>query len=168
MKAKNQVIIGGFLSLLLLSGACTHPSVQPTEDIKRIQQIESFLEGLRHLLQNKDLTGLSAQYPQDRQEEIQALAQILTSIEQPRLDFFIDRILLDQDTATVALHWEFRGGHPPESALGEVGGSKSLQRRGNATLRLKGTPDLHLSTIEGDNPFLAPLSALGGAKVLSQ
>lgn len=159
MKARNPVI-AGFLTLLLLSGACAHPPVQPTEDIKRIQQIDSFLEGLRHLLQNKDLTGLAALYPPDRQEEIQALSQILTSIEQPRLDFFIDRILLDQDTATVALHWEFRWGHPPEI----TGGSKSLQRRGNATLRLKGTQDLHLSTIEGDNPFLAPLTA----KALSQ
>ena len=164
MKVKDTLIAGGFLALLLLSGACTHSEIKPTEDIKRIQQIDSFLEDLRHLLQAKDLTGLSARYPQDRQEEIQALAQILTPIEQPRLDFFIDRILLDQDTATVALHWEFRWGQSPET----VGDSKSLEQRGNATLRLKGTLDLHLLTIEGDNPFLAPLSALGGEKVLSQ
>lgn len=168
MKVKNKLIAGGFLVLLLLSGACTHSEIKPTEDIKRIQQIDSFLEDLRHLLQAKDLTGLSARYPQDRQEEIQALAQILTPIEQPRLDFFIDRILLDQDTATVALHWEFRWGQSPESALGGVGDSKSLEQRGNATFRLKGTLDLHLLTIEGDNPFLAPLSVLGGEKVLSQ
>ena len=138
-----------FIALLLLS-ACTQPELKPTEDMRRIQKIDGFLEDLRHLVHANDMAGLSVLYLQGRQEDIESLSEAIQKIKEPHLDFFIDRIVLDQDTAKVALHWEFAWNQTPDL--------KPVKRRGNATFYIKGIEDLILEDLEGDNPFLAPLT----------
>ena len=161
MRGMVWTILGGSLVILLLSEACSPPvPLRITEDTKRIQQIDSLLDNLRESLQAKDLTALAGLLPPDRQQDITALSEIMPSLDVPRLDFFIDRIVLEEDTATVALHWEFRWDQvslrPDEP--------RSRKHRGNAVFRLQGDQDLHLVAVEGDNPFLAPLTE----KVLPQ
>jgi hypothetical protein len=141
---------GKWFVVLLLLVACTQPDVKPTEDINRIQQIDSFLDNLRLLVQANDVTRLADFYPQDRQEEIVSMSEGIRSMKEPRLDFFIDRIVLDQDTAKVALHWELTWRKSPDPI--------SVTRRGNTTFYIKGMKDLILNDLEGDNPFLAPLT----------
>ena len=141
---------GKWFVVFLLLVACTQPEVKPTEDLQRIQQIDRFLENLRHLVQANDVTQLAVLYPQDREEEIENMSKAIRSMKEPHLDFFIDRIVIDQDTAKVALHWELTWTRTP--------GPIPVTRRGNTTFYIKGMKDLILNDLEGDNPFLASLT----------
>jgi hypothetical protein len=154
MKGTATLTASGLLVFSLWLGACSQPPVKPTEDIERIQQIDGLLDDLRDKFQAKDLVALARFFSADRQGDINTLTGIMPSLDAPRLDFFIDRILLEQDTAAVVLHWEFRWDHSSE----KTDGPKSKKHRGNAIFHLKGTQDLQLTAIEGDNPFLAPLT----------
>ena len=130
--------------------ACTQPAVKPIEDIKRIQQIDHFIEEVRQLIQAGDSAGLRAKTSQDQEEAIQKFSKSLDSIEQLKLEFYIDRIVLDQERAVVALHWEFYWREP--SVV------RPFSRRGNVTVHLKGNRDLSIESITGDNPLVAPLN----------
>lgn len=142
--------MGSGLVVLLLIVACTQPEVKPTEDNKRIERMDSFMDGLRHLVRTNDIERLTTLYPQDQQHEIENLPVAMRSIQQPQLDFFIDRMVIDQDAGEVALHWEFHWKRLPDL--------RPVTRRGNAIFHIGGTEELFLKSVEGDNPFLAPLA----------
>jgi hypothetical protein len=150
MDIKSIAVAGKWFVILLLLVACTQPEVKPTEDIQHIQQIDRFLENLRRLVQANDVTQLAVFYPQDREEEIENMSKAIRSMKDPHLDFFIDRIIIDQDTAKVDLHWELTWTRTPDPIR--------VTRRGNTTFYIKGMEDLILNDLEGDNPFLASLT----------
>jgi hypothetical protein len=140
------VVLAG--SLFTISG-CEHAPVKPTEDSKRLQQIDAFVENLRVVYEGKNLRAFSSLYPGERADDLRTIAAFMDSASAPRLDFLIDRIVLQDETVRVLLHWELRW-------TSEKAGS-AIQR-GNTLLQLAGKSDLRLQAIEGDNPFTAPAS----------
>ena len=139
------VLIG---TLLAISG-CEHAPVKPTEDSKRLQQIDAFVENLRVVYEGRNLQAFSALYPDERADDLRSIAAFMDSASAPRLDFMIDRIVLQDETVRVSLHWELRW---KSDAAG------SAIQRGNTLLQLAGKSDLRLQAIGGDNPFTAPAS----------
>lgn len=139
------VLIGTFFAM----AGCEHAPVKLTEDSKRLQQIDAFVENLRGVYEGKNLPAFSSLYPGERADDLRTITAILDSANAPRLDFLIDRIVLQDETVRVSLHWELRW---KSDAAGQV------KQRGNTLLRLTGKSDLRLQAIEGDNPFTAPAS----------
>ncbi|MBI3994336.1 MAG: hypothetical protein HY349_00025 [Nitrospirae bacterium] len=146
---KNGLRLTALIGALFILSGCEHPPVKPTEDSKRLHQIDAFVENLRVTYEGRNYQAFSSLYPGDRPEDLRTIAAFMDSATSPRLDFLIDRIVLQEDTVRVALHWEFRWS---SDAAGAV------KQRGNALFRLAGKSDLRLETIEGDNPFTASAS----------
>lgn len=140
---------GGLLliGILLWVVGCEHPPVKPTEDSKRLDQIALFLESLRLAYEGRDIRSLSALYSEEHQEDLQVISSSLHSIDHPQLDLMIDRIVLQDEAIRVSLHWELRWQSKNE---------RPVNQRGNGLFHLAGKSELHLETIEGDNPFTAP------------
>jgi len=138
------VLIGG---LLWISG-CEHAPVKPTEDSKRLQQIDAFVENLRVTYESRNGQAFSTQYLDTRPDDLRAIVSFLSSVNSLRLDFMIDQIVLQDDNVQVALHWEIRW---------KPGKADWIKQRGNALFHLAGKSDLHLQTIDGENPFTAPI-----------
>jgi hypothetical protein len=141
------VFMGGLLSIF----GCEHAPVKPTEDSKRLQQIDAFVENLRITYEGKNVQAFSPLYPSARQDDLRGIVSFLTSANFLRLEFTIDQILLQDDEVQIAFHWEL---HWKSEKTGLV------KQRGNALFHLSGKPDLHLQTIDGDNPFTAPVKFL--------
>lgn len=139
------VLIGAFFTI----SGCEHAPVKPTEDSKRLQQIDAFVENLRVVYESRNLPAFSALYPGERADDLRTITALMDSSSAPRLDFVIDRIVLQDETVRVSLHWEHRW------TSDKTG---SVKQRGNVLLQLTGKSDLRLQTIEGDNPFTAPAS----------
>jgi hypothetical protein len=139
------VLIGG---LLWISG-CEHAPVKPTEDSKRLQQIDAFVENLRVTYESRNSQAFSTQYLDTRPDELRTIVSFLSSVNSLRLDFMIDRIVLQDDNVQVALHWEIRW---------KSGKADWIKQRGNALFHLAGKSELHLQTIDGENPFTAPIN----------
>jgi len=147
MPLKYCVVFVVFLGGLLSISGCEHAPVKPTEDSKRLQQIDAFVENLRVTYEGKNVQAFSPLYPSTRQEDLRAIVSFLTSVTSLRLDFMIDQMVLQDDDVQVALHWELRW----KSEKSDL-----VKQRGNALFHLAGKPDLYLQTIDGDNPFTAP------------
>ena len=137
------LFMAGFLFVL----GCEHAPVKPTEDSKRLRQIDIFIESLRQAYENRNLQSFSTMYPQGRPEDLQTISSLLDSIDRPRLNFTIDRIVLQGDAVQVSLHWELNW---QSQSAGPV------KQRGNALFQLTGKSELRFQAIEGDNPFTAP------------
>jgi len=151
MPFKYCVVFAVFIGGLLLISGCEHAPVKPTEDSKRLQQIDAFVENLRVTYEGKNVQAFSPLYPSTRQEDLRAIVSFLTSVISLRVDFMIDQIVLQDDDVQVALHWELHW----KSEKTDL-----VKQRGNALFHLTGKSDLHLQTIDGDNPFTAPLRFL--------
>ena len=138
-------------ALLCLPG-CEHPPVKPTEDAKRLYQIDAFLENLRLSYQEGDTGAFSSLYPGNRKEEIPSITTLMKSTGLAELDFMVDRVVIRGASIQVSLHWELRW---------KSDGPDPQKQRGNTLLHLRGDSQLQLQTIEGDNPFtvLEPLKA---------
>lgn len=147
---KTLGIISGILMFLLLVGACSQPSVQPAKDSEWIYRIDRFMEELQSLVERKDAAELRMKYPEGQQDEMQKISRALDKIEDPKLDFHIDRVVHRSEDVTVELHWEF--------IWMNVSRTESQTRHGNAKFHLNISEEISLESIIGDNPFLAPLS----------
>ncbi len=135
------------IALLLLAASCEHPRVKPTEDSRRLDQIEAYLESLKQSFQDRNLASFSDLYVKDRPDDLGVIGRSLESIRTLQLDFAIDRIVLDGEQVQVFLHWELRWQAP--------NGGPAMQR-GNTLFHLSGRSELVLWSIEGDNPFITP------------
>lgn len=147
---KTLRIISGILMFLLLVGACSAPLLPPTKDSDWIYRIDRFMEELRSLVERKDAAELRMKYPEVQQDEMQKISRALDKIEEPQLDFHIDRIVHRSEEVTVGLHWEF--------IWMNVSRTESQTRHGNTKFHLNISEEISLEAIVGDNPFLAPLS----------
>ncbi|HEY5648999.1 MAG TPA: hypothetical protein VIU33_05840, partial [Nitrospiria bacterium] len=72
-------------------------------------------------------------------------------IRKPRLEFNLDRIVLEEERTRVNLHWELNWLTKEE---------RVIKQRGNAEFVLTGDKELLLFHILGDNPFTAPGNVL--------
>lgn len=132
--------------LLLISG-CAHPPVQSTPDLKRYQQIDRFIEDLRTAFEAKDIHGLTRSLSENHSTGFENLDSMLKGVRKPRLEFTLDRIVLEKDRTRVNLHWELHW-------LSKE--SQEIKQRGNAEFVLTGEKEFQLQGISGDNPFTAP------------
>jgi hypothetical protein len=139
-----------FWMILAFLAGCSQPEIRETDDSKRIQQVDQFLKGLEGLIGARDTSSLRNAYPPERMREIEGLDRVVRLIEAPRMELFLDWILMDGDQVEVALHWEYRWNRSDEDGVSV--------RRGNATFQLDGVDVLRIRSIRGDNPFLAPLT----------
>jgi len=135
--------------LVITIFGCEHAPVNPTEDSKRLQQIDAYIENLRVVYEGKNFQAFSSQYLGDHPDDLRTVTSFFDTSSSPHLDFMIDRIVLQGETVRVSLHWEL---HWTSEKTG------AAKQRGNALLQLAGKSDLHLQAIEGDNPFTAPAS----------
>ncbi|MEK6683552.1 MAG: hypothetical protein AABY46_02725, partial [Nitrospirota bacterium] len=149
MVVKNGFGLVVLVGILLAISGCEHAPVKPTEDLKRLQQIDVFVENLRGAYEGRNLQAFSALYPDERADDLRTIAAFMDSASAPRLDFVIDQIVLQDETVRVSLHWELRW---KSEKAGPV------KQRGNAFFQLAGKSDLRLQAIGGDNPFTAPAS----------
>jgi hypothetical protein len=140
------VLIGG---LLWISG-CEHAPVKPTEDSKRLQQIDAFVENLRVTYESRNGQAFSTQYLDTRPDDLRAIVSFLAAVNSLRLNFMIDQIVLQDDKVQVALHWENRWKSEK---------TDWVKQRGDALFHLAGKSDLHLQSIDGENPFTAPINS---------
>lgn len=149
MFVKNGFGIVALIGTLWAISGCEHAPVKPTDDSKRLQQIDAFVENLRGVYEGKNLQAFSSLYPGERADDLRSIAAFMDVSSAPGLDFMIDRIVLQDETVRVSLHWELRW---KSDAAGPV------KQRGNALFQLAGKSDLRLQAIGGDNPFTAPAS----------
>ncbi len=149
MFLKNLFGIAVLIGVFFTISGCEHAPVKATEDTKRLKQIDAFVENLRVVYEGENLQAFSLLYPGERADELRTIAAVMDTADSPRLDFLIDRIILQDDTVRVSLHWEFRW---TSEKTGPV------TQRGNTLLQLTGKSDLRLQLLEGENPFTAPAS----------
>ena len=124
--------------------------MRPTDDFKRIQQIDGFLEHLEGLVRNKDIAAIESQLGSEPRSDREDLRAVMRRLERPQMELYVDRVMLDQNEVEVALHWEYRWSLPEEK--------ESSVRRGNASMILEGDDELRIKVVTGENPFLAPLT----------
>jgi hypothetical protein len=147
MFVKNGIGFVALIGMLFAISGCEHAPVKPTEDANRLQKIDAFVENLRGVYEGRNLPAFSSLYPRERADDLRTITAFLNSTSDPHLDFVMDRIVLQDETVRVSLHWELRWNSEKTG---------SVKQRGNALFRLTGKSDLRLQTIEGDNPFTAP------------
>jgi hypothetical protein len=149
MFLKNILVFAVLAGFLITIFGCEHAPVKPTEDSKRLQQIDASIENLRVVYEGKNFQAFSPLYLGDHSDDLRTVTSFFDTASSPRLDFMIDRIVLQGETVRVSLHWELRWTSEKTGAA---------KQRGNALFQLGGKSDLHLQAIEGDNPFTAPAS----------
>jgi len=137
---------------LWLTFGCEHAAVKPTEDSKRLQLIDAYIENLRVVFEGRNFQAFSTAYLDNRPDDLQEISNFMISAASAQLDFLIDRIVLQGDRVRVSLHWELRWSSERTGLA---------KQRGNALFELTGKTDIHLESIEGDNPFTAPASYRG-------
>lgn len=146
---KNILVFVALAGMASMIFGCEHAPVKPTEDSKRLQQIDAFIENLRVVYEGKNFQAFSSQYLGDHPDDLRTVAAFFDTASSPRLDFMIDRIVLQGEIVRVSLHWELHWNSEKTGAA---------KQRGNALLQVAGKSDLHLQAIEGDNPFTASAS----------
>jgi len=149
MSFKNMFFLPVAASLVMLAIGCEHAAVKPTEESRRLQLIDAYVENLRATFENRNYQAFSAAYLPGHTDDLQSVSKFMDSAESPHLDILIDRIILRGDAVDVSLHWELRW---------ESEKTGLVKQRGNALFELNGKTDLHLQSIQGDNPFTAPAS----------
>jgi hypothetical protein len=149
MSFKNKCFFPVLAGCLVLVLGCEHAAIKPTEDSKRLQLIDAYIENLRVAFEGRNLQAFSSAYLADRSDDLKTVSAFMDSASSPHLDILIDRIVLQGDAVQVSLHWELRW---TSERTGLV------KQRGNALFELAGKGDLRLQAIEGDNPFIAPAS----------
>ncbi|HTN42490.1 MAG TPA: hypothetical protein VMN77_01670 [Nitrospiria bacterium] len=150
MPYKYRVVIVVLIGGLLWISGCEHAPVKPTEDSKRLQQIDAFVENLRVTYESRNGQAFSTQYLDTRPDDLRAIVSFLVAVNSLRLNFMIDQIVLQDDKVQVALHWENRWKSEK---------TDWVKQRGDALFHLAGKSDLHLQSIDGENPFTAPINS---------
>ena len=140
---------GSILAAVLLAGSvgCELAPVKITEDSRRLQQIDVFVEGLRSSFEGLNAAAFSALYPSDRPDELKTIRNWMELRTPPQVEFTVERLVLRESDVRVSVQWEIRW---------KTGDSGPGIQRGNALFILTGKSDLRLQSIEGDNPFIAP------------
>lgn len=145
----SSAAVWGSLALLLGLGlpACSTPSNVNPADAARVRKIDAMVEQIRQAYVNKDTAGFRGLLlPSENLRLLEADVQRdFLTYDQIKLDFTIDRVMVDGPDVAVFLHWQ-----------GQWLGKKDeqpLRERGHAVIRLVGQQSLTLSAVDGDVPF---------------
>lgn len=136
--------------LVLCLFGCAEPTIKPSDDLKRIQEIDRFIITLEEFVRGREVSSIKGSFAPEAGRTLDGLDRAYKSIKKPGLDLVIDRIMIDGEEVRVAVHWEFRWTNSSNGNTAIV--------RGNATLELEGSDPLRIRSIKGDDPFLAPLN----------
>lgn len=117
------------------------------EDHERFQRINVAVESLRTAYVQQDLTSIhNVLLPVEKLEKLEEdITKDFSAYENISLDFFIDRIMVDEDTIDVFLHWQGQWSTAPTDG--------GVRERGHGKLRWVGVQSILLKDVEGDLPF---------------
>lgn len=140
-------VAGWVLVALLLSVACSGKVLLYPEDHERFARIDKAVEALREAYQKRDRAGLQdVMLPVEQLEQVQADAsQDFETFQSIRLDFKMERILIDGENINVYVHWQGVWKKTSEDA--------GIRQRGHARLQWVGTQSILLRGVQGDLPF---------------
>ncbi len=140
------VVACAFIALSL-SIACSGKVVLYPEDHERFARIDKAVESLREAYQKRDRSGLQdVMLPVEQLEQIQAeAAEDFETFQSIRLEFKMERIMIDGENIDVYVHWQGVWKKTSEDA--------GIRQRGHARLQWVGTQSILLRGVQGDLPF---------------
>ncbi|MCP9446695.1 MAG: nuclear transport factor 2 family protein [Nitrospira sp.] len=143
----SWLVVAGVVFAVSLSGCSSKKPLQYPEDHERIQRIDQAVEALREAYQEKTLSGFrSLLLPDARlnqlQREVEADFEAFDSI---KLDFKIERIIIEGDDVDVYVHWQ--------GAWRKRGEEAGVRHRGSARFQWTGQSPVLLRDVQGDLPF---------------
>jgi hypothetical protein len=117
------------------------------EDHERFVRIDKAVEALREAYQKRDRSALQdVMLPVEQLEQLQADAERDFEMFQTiRLEFKMERILIDGDNIDVYVHWQ--------GLWKKTGEDAGIRQRGHARLQWVGTQSILLRGVQGDLPF---------------
>ncbi len=126
---------------------CAAKAIQYKEDHDRIVRIDAAVEALRRAYAERDYSGFeNLLLPSGRLDPLQRDVQSdFEAFHDIALEFAIERMLIDGDTADVFVHWQGQWKHDPSDA--------GIRQRGHARLQWTGIQSILLRDVEGDLPF---------------
>ena len=126
---------------------CATKAIQYKEDHDRIVRIDAAVEALRRAYAERDYSGFeSLLLPSGRLDPVQRDVQSdFEAFHDIALEFAIERMLIDGDTADVFVHWQGQWKRDPSDA--------GIRQRGHARLQWTGIQSILLRDVEGDLPF---------------
>ncbi len=137
------------LVLLCLVGTvgCGNKGPVYVEDHQRYVKIDAALEALRRAYVERNVDGfrhyLLPSEPLDRVERDVVLD--VDTFKSITLDWTVERILIDNDTIDVYLHWQGQWKREPTDT--------PLRERGQGRMQFTGTQSILLQSVEGNLPF---------------
>lgn len=138
----------GVLVLIGLSApACSTPHNINPADAARVRKIDATVEQIRQTYENKDAAAFKGLLiPSESLRRLEAEVQRdFAAYDQIKLEFVIDRVMVDGADVAVFLHWQ--GQWLTKSV------DQPLRERGHAVIRLVGQQTFNLSAVDGDVPF---------------
>jgi len=116
------------------------------EDHERFVRIDKAVEALREAYQKRDRSALQdVMLPVEQLEQLQADAERDFEMFQIiRLEFKMERILIDGDNIDVYVHWQ--------GLWKKTGEDAGIRQRGHARLQWVGTQSILLRGVQGDLP----------------
>ncbi|HEX2055697.1 MAG TPA: hypothetical protein VHF07_04335 [Nitrospiraceae bacterium] len=126
---------------------CATKAIQYKEDHDRIVRIDAAVEALRRAYAERDRSGFEDLLLPSGQldpllRDVQADLDMFHDIT---LEFAIERMMIDGDTADVFVHWQGQWRRNDSDA--------DLRQRGHARLQWFGVQSVLLRDVEGDLPF---------------
>ncbi len=133
--------------LSLIGLGCSSKELQYPEDHRRIERIDAAVEQLRSGYVGKDYSAIhELMLPVGRLEEISRdIKSDFRAFQEISLDFSIDRIMIDGETADVFVSW--RGQWKRKVA------DAGIRERGHGMFRWVGVQSILLKDAQGDLPF---------------
>ncbi|MEC4890710.1 MAG: hypothetical protein RI101_11690 [Nitrospira sp.] len=140
-------VVGCAVVALSLSAACSGKVMLYPEDHERFVRIDKAVEALREAYQKRDRSALQdVMLPVEQLEQLQADAERDFEMFQTiRLEFKMERILIDGDNIDVYVHWQ--------GLWKKTGEDAGIRQRGHARLQWVGTQSILLRGVQGDLPF---------------
>jgi hypothetical protein len=116
-------------------------------DYARYQRIEAALDTLQRGYVSKDPATISGlMLPLDQLDRLQVdIQKDFETYAELKLDFAVERIVIDGNTIEMYLHWQGQWKKTPVD--------DGLRERGHGMLRWVGVQSILLSSVEGDMPF---------------
>jgi hypothetical protein len=126
---------------------CADKESRYPADFARYQRIDAALETLQKGYVSKDpAVAASLLLPLDQLDLLEAeMRHDFDTYAEIKVDFAVERIVIDGNTIEMYLHWQGQWKHNPT----DVG----LRERGHGMLRWVGVQSILLSSVEGDLPF---------------
>lgn len=127
--------------------ACSTPNTINPADAARVRKIDATVEQIRQAYESKDVAGFRGLLlPLENLRSLEADVQRdFSTYDQIKLDFAIDRVMVDGADVAVFLHWQGQWEAKNDA--------QPLRERGHAVIRLVGQQSLTLSGVDGDVPF---------------